>query len=189
MNRTMTIAVLVSILLAVGAPLVNALHLAKQFKDYPSVRVDIEPYDPRDLLYGQYLRFRPVWNWNKDARVDGDIRACSGRDCCLCVGEGEVNPTVSLTVCPPKSEAMGSCHYTLRGQSRGADNFDNGLGRYFVDETLAKPLEDLFVRDKKKFSLDIHITPSGKSMPGELYIEGIPYKEFLRQQEQRTTTP
>lgn len=189
MSRSVTIAVVLSILLAVGAPLANALFLAKQFKDYPSVRIDIEPYDPRDLLYGQYLRFRPVWNWNKEAGVDAAERVCRGKDCCLCVGEGEVNPAVTVSICPPGGGATGACNHTLRGQYWGDENFENGLGRYFVDETLAKPLEDMFVRDKKKFSLDIHVTPSGKAMPGELYIEGIPYKEFLKQKEQQPTTP
>ena len=188
MSRYTTIAVVLSILLAVGAPLVNAVTMAKQFKDYPSVRVDIEPYDPRDLLYGQYLQFRPVWNWNKDARVDGSARVCSGKECCLCVGEGEVNPTVSLAVCPPKGESLGTCRFTLRGQSWNNDHFENGLGRYYVDETIAKPMEDMFVREKKKFSLDAHITPSGESLPGELYIENVPYKEFLGKEE-KTTTP
>lgn len=187
MTRTMTIAIVLSILLAVGAPLVNAFTMAKQFKDYPSVRIDIEPYDPRDLLYGQYLRFRPAWNWKKDASVDAKERVCSGKNCCLCVGEGDVNPSVSVALCPPKGEVLDSCRYILRGQSWRNDHFENGMNRYYVDETIAKPLEDMFMKDKKKFSLDMHITPSGKSMPGELYIEDVPYKDFLSQQ--KTTTP
>ncbi len=186
MSRSVTMAVVLSILLAIGAPLANALRMADQFKDYPSVRVDIEPYDPRDLLYGQYLRFRPVWNWNKDVQPDKNARICNGKECCLCVGEGEVNPSVSLAVCPPKGESLATCRYTLRGQSWNNDHFENGLGRYFVDETVAKPLEDMFVRDKKKFSLDVHITPSGKTMPGELYIEGVPYRDFLDRQKAAT---
>ena len=66
MTKGTAIALVLSVLLAVGAPLLNALHMTQQYKHYPSFRVNIEPYDPRDLFYGHYLRFRTAWNW-KDA--------------------------------------------------------------------------------------------------------------------------
>jgi hypothetical protein len=178
MSRKKTIFVTLSILLAVGAPLVSALKMAQQFKDYPSIRVDIEPYDPRDLLYGHYMQFQTTWNWKENAGPGG-TRVCDGDHCCLCVDEGDVNPEVSLSQCPAKGELLPGCHHTLRGTSWGNTNFENGVHRYYVDEKIAKPLEDLFVREKKKFSLDLHITPAGKSLPGQLYVDGLPLKEFI----------
>ena len=70
MSRRMMIALVASVLLATGAPLVNAYIMAEKFKNYPSFRVDIEPYDPRDLFYGHYLRFRIDWNWKEKPPED-----------------------------------------------------------------------------------------------------------------------
>lgn len=178
MSSRMMIAVLLSIALAVGAPLVSALNMAQKFQDYPSIRVDIEPYDPRDLFYGHYLRFAIAWNWGKEAAPQQAQTYAEERKC-LCVGEGENNPTVSVQSCPPKGDVLLDCKYTLRGKSWNASHFDNGVNRYYVDETIALPLEHLFTREKRKFTLDLHVTPDGKSLPGQLYIDDVPLKEFL----------
>jgi hypothetical protein len=176
MNKNMTVAIMLSIVLAVGAPLISALSMAKKFQDYPSILVEIEPYDPRDLLYGQYLHFQIKWNWEKPASPESQMY--EQKSACLCIGEGSVNPPVSLMECSA-SKAVSSCTYSLKGKSWGENHFENGIHRYYVGEDIAKPLENLFVKEKRKFSLDLHITPDGETLPGELYIEDEPLKEFL----------
>ena len=180
MSGKMTIAVLLSITLAVGAPMLSAVKKAEQFQKYPSFRAKIEPYDPRDLFYGHYLQFRTAWNWKE--KVPEDSQKLYGqRKACLCVGEGNFDPVVSVAECPSQGKTLPDCRFTLRGESQGNWNFDNGVSRYYVDETLAKPLEDLFMREKREFSLDLHVTPDGKTLPGLLYIEGVPLKDFIAQ--------
>lgn len=175
MKSRFMIAAVLSVALAVGAPLANALMTAKKFRDYPSFRVKIEPYDPRDLFYGHYLQFQTVWNW-KDKAWQKDHE---GGSACLCVGEGAENPPVSLSACPPAGGNLPDCRFILRGTKVWNSGFDTGVHRYYVDEALAKPLEDLFIREKRDFSLDLHVTPGGKVLPGELYVEGERLKDFV----------
>lgn len=177
MTNKMTIAVVLSILLAVGAPLVSAISMAKKFQDYPSIRVDIEPYDPRDLFYGHYMQFQIKWNF-KNTKPEEVQTSYQEKKSCLCVESGAVNPPVSVTQCAPNNEKPG-CVYNLTGKSWNHDHFDNGVHRYYVDENIAMPLEDLFVKEGRRFSLDLHITPDGESLPGILYIDDLPLKDFI----------
>ena len=182
MSRGMMIALVASVLLATGAPLVNAYIMAEKFKNYPSFRVDIEPYDPRDLFYGHYLRFRIDWNWKEKPPEDQAQRFRRNHGNpkqCLCVGEGDVNPVVQVSECSSSDDALPDCRYTLKGTSYNPWSFENDVNRYYVSETLAKPLEALFLKQGQKFAIDLHVTPDGKSLPGQLYIEGMPLKEFL----------
>lgn len=172
-----SLLVLLSLLLAVGAPLLNALVMNHRQETYPTIRVDIEPHDPRDLLYGRYMTFTTKWNWK-----DGQAQyACISENCCLCVGEGDVNPPVSLTSCPAAPETdLPHCRHVLKraGRSFGA-NFDSGVNRYYVDENIALPLEQLFRSRQEKFSLTLHIAPDGRTSAGELYVGDMPLKEYL----------
>lgn len=181
MGKRMTIALIASVLLAVGAPLVNAFIMADKFKKYPSFRVDIAPYDPRDLFYGHYLRFQIDWNWKVKPPEDQAQRfgGHSAPRHCLCVGEGAVNPVVNVAECPPGGEVLPGCRYTLRGESFNSWSFNNNIDRYYVSETVAKPLETLFMKKGGKFTLDLHVTPDGKSLPGQLYVDDLPLKEYL----------
>ena len=177
MKDKMTIAIVLSIVLAVGAPLVSALKMAKNFQDYPSIRVAIEPHDPRDLLYGHYMEFQIKWNF-KRSNPEETQTSYQEKKSCLCVEPGAVNPSVSVTECKPPDKTQ-ACAYFLKGKSWQKDHFDNGVHRYYVDETIAMPLEDLFVKEGRRFSLDLHITPDGESLPGQLYVDELPLKEFL----------
>lgn len=182
MTRGMTVALVLSVVLAVGAPLLNALHMTQQYKSYPSFRVNIEPYDPRDLFYGHYLRFRTAWNW-KEAPPQDERRNRVGRyqkDSCLCVADGEENPLVHKVACPPPETGVPECRHILRGESYGEWSFDAGVNRYYLDETAALPLEREFRDGKKKFTLDLYVAPGGKALPGQLYVEGIPLEEYIK---------
>lgn len=182
MSRGMLIALIASVLLAIGAPLVNAYIMAEKFRTYPSFRVDIAPYDPRDLFYGHYLTFRIDWNWKNKPPEDPAQRFRNRNaniEKCLCVGEGDISPVVHVAECPPERGSLPDCRYTLRGESYSEWTFNNDVDRYYLSETLAKPLETLFLKDGRKFSIDLHVTPDGKSLPGQLYIDGLPLKEFL----------
>lgn len=182
MTKRMTIALILSVLLAVGAPLLNALHMAQKFKDYPSFRVKVEPYDPRDLFYGHYLTFRTAWNW-KDTPPKGaslDLRGGHQENSCLCVTDQAENPYVYKVSCPPAGAGIPECLHILRGESYGRQSFETGVDRYYLDETAAMPLERQFRDGKKKFTLDLYVTPRGKALPGQLYIEDIPLEDYIK---------
>ena len=182
MTKRTTIALVLSVLLAVGAPLLNAVRMTEQYKHYPSFRVNIEPYDPRDLFYGHYLTFRTAWNW-KDAPPQDARRGRGGRyqkNSCLCVTDGDKNPLVYKVACPPQETNVAECRHILRGESYGEWSFESGVNRYYLDETAALPLERQFRDGKKKFTLDLYVTPGGRALPGKLYIENIPLENYIK---------
>lgn len=176
MEKYKTPLVLCSILFALALPLLNAVAAHKAQKEWPIVKFLIEPYDPRDLLYGHYMTFQFKWNWSKNAQTD----ACYGDDCCLCVGAGDYNPEVYATNCPPKGETLPSCKHILKGSYYGqpateeeqipTHNFQIGIDRFYVDESLALPLEHLFRTQKEEFAIGLGMNPAGKPVVEQLYV-------------------
>lgn len=182
MTKGMIIVLILSVILAVGAPLLNALHMTQQYKTYPSFRVVIEPYDPRDLFYGHYLTFRTAWNW-KDAPLAQERQGRRGpyqKNSCLCVEEGNENPPVYKVTCPAAGAVLPQCRHILKGESYGEQSFEARVNRYYLDEAAAMPLERQFRDGKKKFTLDLYVTPGGKALPGQLYVEDVPLEDYIK---------
>jgi len=184
LEKYRTPLILFSILLAVALPLVNAMGAHKARSSWPVVKFLIEPYDPRDLLYGHYLRFQITWNWKKGMGEP----ACQGENCCLCVGSGDYNPEVFATNCPPKGENLPSCTHIIKGSYYGgyvaegdplAHNFTTGIDRYYVDENQALPLERLFTHKKEEFAVGLSLSPSGKPAIERLYVAGKTISDYI----------
>jgi uncharacterized membrane-anchored protein len=177
MMRHRTLLMILSILLAVVVPLFTALKSHKAVSNAPVIKVEIEPYDPRDLLYGHYLAYTVKWNW-KNSKPDET--ACQNGACCLCVGAGSENPEVSLRACsPPKNAPAKECSYEIQGEYRGGNIFDIGIDRYYVDEEIALPLENIFQQKTEKFSIGLAMTPH-KPVLEKLYVGGMDIFEYVR---------
>ncbi len=176
MHKYKTHAIVLSIILAIVVPLYTAVKAHRDMSSFPIVKFDIEPVDPRDLMYGHYLTFAIKWNWKGGS---GDQQECSYGECCLCVDGAPKNPEVSMKACPPKSEEFPSCNYTLRGNYYGGNTFDAGVTRYYVDEKAALPLEHLFRDKKASFSIGLGMKPHGKPVVEKLYVNDMPLKDFL----------
>jgi uncharacterized membrane-anchored protein len=184
MSRHKNIFVILAILLAVAAPLFTALNSYIAQKSYPVVKIEIEPYDPRDLLYGHYMTFGYKWHWDEKQ----DDKACNGPDCCLCVGEGDVEPKVKVMACLPDKPA--DCAHVIKGGYFGNRMFDiGGLNRYYVDETIALPLENLFRNKKEKFRVGLSIGPSGKPIMEKLYVGGQAVNDYVAEHYEELTKP
>ena len=173
MSRCKTILVIVSIVFAVASPLLMAMKSYTTQKSYPVVKVEIEPYDPRDLLYGHYMTYAYKWNWGKD---QPDTKACQGAHCCLCLDGASEDPKASVIACLP--EKPQHCTHVLKGGFYG-DRFDIGLNRYYVDESIALPLENLFRNKKEKFHVGLSISPKGKPIIEKLYVGGQIVNEYV----------
>lgn len=176
MERSKTIAVLCAIALAVIVPLCVAAKAMMDRAAYPLVKVEIEPYDPRDLFYGHYMRYGYKWNWDGNKPDEG---VCRGAECCLCLGKGDTDPPVSLVACAPKEAAPENCAHRLRGIYTGQGRFDVGHGRYFLDERIALPLEHLFMDRKARFHVGLMIAPDGTTILERLYVDGMLAEEFV----------
>lgn len=182
MARHKTLFVIFSILLAVAAPLLMAVKSYQTQKSYPVVKIEIEPYDPRDLLYGHYMTYRYKWNWGNPP----DAKICQGGHCCLCLGEGGQDPKAELMACG--TEKPGQCAHLLEGRYYG-DTFDIGLNRYYVDEKIALPLENLFRNKKEAFHVGLSISPKGKPIIEKLYVGGQAVNEYVAEHYEELTTP
>lgn len=175
MIRYRTPAAIFFVLMAVLLPLLNASRFEHSLKNYPVVRVPIEPYDPRDLLYGHYLRLRILWNLPKGNQQTG----CYGKNCCLCLEEAErsFNPPARVMACPRPMTTPPNCRHVIKGKSYGSA-FESGLDRYYLDEKIALPLERIFREKKGDFSLGVLIHPDGKLSAEQLYIDGMPLDQY-----------
>lgn len=174
--------VIASILLAIAAPLLMAIKSHNDQKTYPVVKVEIEPYDPRDLLYGHYMIFQYKWNLGDTA----SIKSCQGKDCCLCLEEGAQDPKATVMACRPDKPAH--CAHMLKGSFYG-DRFDIGLNRYYVDETVALPLENLFRNKKERFHVGLSISPNGKAILEKLYVGTRPVNDYVAEHYEELIKP
>lgn len=168
-------AIAASIFLAVSIPVITAVKSYNAVLSAPVIKVEIEPYDPRDLMYGHYLNFRIKWNW-KNGKADA--KECEGGKCYLCVGEGHDNPQVSLQPEKPDDNSEKNCAYVLEGQYYGGDTFDIGISRYYLDEDFALPLEKLF-RDKKEDFFIGLVMASSRPVQEELYVGDLSLLEYI----------
>lgn len=184
MNRIYAFAVIAAILLAVLLPLANAHHAQREALSYPAISVDIEPYDPRDLLYGHYLLFRIDWNLPKSAK--NEPQACNGAACCLCLGKGDANPSAKILTCEA-AKREGACTHFVRGKANGSEFF-SGLDRFYVDENYGYPLERVFRDKKETFRLELSMRP-GAPVIRELYIGNRPYRTYVAQEGAKLRQP
>lgn len=187
MQKYKTALIAAAIMFAVFVPLLSAVKADRDQKKWPIVRFSIEPYDPRDLMYGHYMRFQIRWNWKQDAPRQEELTM---RDACLCVGEGEADPEIWALECPSADKPVAECRHIIRGDYnswRTGDNgsfqqdFNAGIDRYYVDEAIALPLEKLFFDKKEEFSIGLGLSPKGKPVMEGLYVGGIALREYIMQ--------
>lgn len=123
---------------------------------------DITGYDPRDLLRGQFLRFRVAWN-----QVPGS--SCSGDGCCLCVlrGEPKENPRVSEMTC----EARDMCDAVMPLEAA------RNLHEFFIPEDMGQPLEET-IRNRRA-AVRLSIPGRGNPLITDLLVDGKPWREVV----------
>lgn len=150
-------------------------------------RVSIVGYDPRDLLYGHYLNFRFDWG------LSPERGACAaGQSCCLCVDaqHGSTAPLTSLKICEAATQCLtalslpnrAGCINGAQGCPNNADAFNpEGVQRYFIPESAATQLNALLANRNFNLSVDLNIAPSGQHILGDLYIDDVEWRDYLRQ--------
>jgi uncharacterized membrane-anchored protein len=168
--------VYVSLFVAVFLPLLMVAKAQMDFAKSDVIRVDIEPYDPRDLLYGQYMQFKINWNWKN---VEEAASVCTDhKNCCLCISDGVDNPFVNVMNCE-ESEKDLSCKHSIQGKSYGSNQFDAGINRFYVDERFALPLEQVFQSGKEKFRVGLFVRDGQKPILEKLYVGNGSLEEYL----------
>jgi hypothetical protein len=124
--------------------------------------VSIDGYDPRDLLRGQFLRYRVRWN-----RSGGESGECPG--CCLCLQRdiGTVDPQVLGMQC----NSVEGCAAFIKPEAL------DGLGQYYIPEGMGPPLERA-IRERRA-SLRIAVGHAGDVVVRDLLLDGKPWRDVI----------
>jgi uncharacterized membrane-anchored protein len=152
-RRLLALALPVVVLLAMMVRSEIILALGRDYE------VNIDGFDPRDLLRGQYLRYRVRWNWSSPQQ------RCP--ECCLCLVD------TSTVIDPPVTSC--SCELAARGSTFITPAALEGLGKYYIPEGTGPHLERA-IRDRRA-SLRIAVGRSGAVVVRDLLIDGVPWRE------------
>ena len=150
-------------------------------------RVKITGYDPRDLLYGHYLSFRFDWGVSLNARhLRGGTKLLLVSRCPKRINHPPCKPQKlrgGSAMRQPRSHA-GRYTCSNGGQScqNNPDAFDpEATQRYFIPESAATQLNTLLVNRQYILQVDVKIGSSGQHVLGDLYIENVEWRDYLRQ--------
>jgi len=131
----------------------------------PAWQVKIAAYDPRDLLYGHYLRYRYEWNYREFATP-----AVTSR--CLLLspsGMDHKDPYVQTVDCD--SAASGG---------NSVIEMPNPENRYLIPEEKAEDLDRLFRGSDHTFRVELVAHGDRSISTRNLYVDDTPLEEFLR---------
>lgn len=166
MTRTRDQVVLVSALLLPVLAIVGLIYRAEMvLQTGRKWVVKIGGYDPRDLLSGQYLRYRVRWDMQ-------EREPCLS--CCYCLwnpgarSEKPVEPAVRVVSCAER----GPCESWFPEEDAA------GLEKFFIPEKEGARLERA-LRDREAAIL-LSVTRRGKVGVEELLIDGRPWREMER---------
>lgn len=137
--------------------------------------VPIRGYDPRDLLRGHYIRFQ--YDWATPARP----AAVDPEHWRLCFRHRGAATVVTLFASTDRTpEACQAIARQIRGHDGLVMDYGGqGRGQFYLDETDARPLEQLLTDPARKVSARVIVTASGRLTPLDILVDGKPYREVL----------
>jgi uncharacterized membrane-anchored protein len=123
----------------------------------------IGAYDPRDILKGQYLRFKVLWDWEKK----GNAQALKS-NFCTCLKRKQETIKISKARCDSTPK---TCDGFIRNK------YLSRIERYYIPEKKGKELEKQ-LRDKQA-EIVLSINSNGYPVIKDLLIEGQSLKKTL----------
>jgi uncharacterized membrane-anchored protein len=141
---------------------------------FPSYKIKISGYDPRDLLHGHYLQFRLDWNYS----VPPYPKAGSDDNRVLCLtGKKNVDPLVQVV--EKQNVEHHQCQSFVQGKFVYPNNFDIGISEYYVPEEYAQKLEELLRNGKSVFRIEFSVDKEGLPHIKNLYVDELPLDTFI----------
>ena len=134
------------------------------------VRLQIEGFDPRDLLSGHYLRY------NVQYGMDIPCQNKERRTVCFTPGDDGIWTVDSNMT----YDASPSCDVFLHGTCRYS-RFEAGIERYYFPEEFKRQLAVV----PPASTIDVAITPDGKGIVKALHVDGQPVLEWVREQPEK----
>lgn len=147
------------------------------------ILVEVEGYDPRDILRGRYIVFRYKWDFDQNKtkayqeRNENSTKRQSTRDDYLCL-------MANKKVYPIKEdEDQHLCRHIVRGDFYEGFNqrpeFSLGLEKFYVPEKYASMIEKKFMQKSGKIA--IVINGQKRAVLLDLIIDGKSWKEMTKE--------
>jgi uncharacterized membrane-anchored protein len=162
-------ALLLPILVLVGL-VVRGEVLVKTGRKW---QVRISGYDPRDLVSGQYLRYRI--NWKFEGGTDTPSPDCADdAPCSYCL-----NRSADDAAAFPEP----TVHRVGRSQTAACDSSfpvedETKLQRYYIPEDMGRNLESAL--RNREVRLQLSISRAGKVAITQLLVDGAPWRSVLK---------
>lgn len=151
-------------------------------------KIQIKGYDPRDLIYGHFLRFRYDWNIIPNPYTSSDHH--NNDQTCLCVNRADNsydNPTVYRTDCKtPKNRHCTSVMKVYPHGNNYSLNRDEASEKYFIPEENSAAIDRLLRRDEDTFSIELMAHKDKSVSVRKLYVNDVPLNEHLRNMPKNT---
>jgi uncharacterized membrane-anchored protein len=144
-------------------------------------QVKIAGYDPRDLLYGHYLRFQYDWNMEGNRSV---IPSGYKGNVCMCLNSSDTgykNPTAYPVQCEVTTPNM--CESSIKVYKHGVRyslNRNEAQERYFIPEENAYEIDMLFRRGEADFYVEFMAHEDHSVSVRDLYVDGMPLRDYLK---------
>lgn len=146
-------------------------------------QVKITGYDPRDPLYGHYLRYRIDW----DIAGDSNASHLNGvKNVCMCLnssGNGFKDPSAYPVQCNVTTTASISCESVMEVHKFGnryALQQSREPERFFIPEENSHKVDSLFRDGETIFRMELMAHKDHSVSIRGLYVDDIPLDEYLR---------
>ena len=144
-------------------------------------RVKMTGYDPRDVLYGHYLRFR--FDWNMPIAVDEKALA-DNMNVCMCLNEsdeGITNPVAMPMLCD--APETGQCQSLMKVAKNGrfySVTSNEATEKYFIPEDKAQIIERLFRQSTKPFYMELMAHEDQSVSVRGMYVGDQKIEDYVR---------
>lgn len=139
------------------------------------VTLNIQGYDPRDLLSGHYLRYSVNYGKSICEKI-GDAGAF-----CVCLGQsapGEPNPVQWSGRCEERNES--SCPLFIKGTCRWG-RLEANIERYYFPEEFGKELLVI----PPNATIRAKVSSDGSAQVTAMHVSGVEILEYARRQKEK----
>jgi uncharacterized membrane-anchored protein len=143
-------------------------------------KLKITGYDPRDILYGHYLRYRIDW----DIKGEQGAMSLPAEDLCMCLnssGNGFKAPAAYPVHCEaPANNSCSSVIKVYNHYNRYTLQQSSEPEKYFIPEENATEIDRLFRAGEVPFYMEVMAHDDHSVAIRGLYVDNVRLEDYLR---------
>jgi uncharacterized membrane-anchored protein len=136
------------------------------------ITLEVEGYDPRDLLSGHYLTYRV--SYGEAVSKAGDYARSSSE--CICFGAEPTVPAKATWIGGCDERDQNTCGIYLRGHTDWGSRFTADIERYYFPEQYASALQ----RVPPNATIRVAVPSTGRGIVRGMYVDGIEILEWAK---------